>query len=229
MGHSQPPDPHAHSEESVQEPLEDSGAPYSSGRVRLLGLPRPGGSCPIEGGRLAHALHRHLRGEYILSAAKAFASVAPDFRWSAPDALLEEWLRALRGIGPWSAPFILLRALGRYQGLPKNGRGMMRAASLVYGAGKDPDAARCGKNRQRVRPVAGVLGPLPAGAGAKQGDTTKFVNSQPPEGGEHLHPRLGAGPIASHSPEPTSGNSPVVPATPSPASMAHRGVPPPHC
>ena len=48
---------------------------------------------------------------------------------------MEKWLRDIRGIGPWSARFILLRALGRYQVLPENERGLTRAASLVYGAG----------------------------------------------------------------------------------------------
>ena len=84
---------------------------------------------------LPFARHSLRRGEYILDAARAFASVTPDFLRCAPDAELEEWLRGIRGIGPWSARFILLRALGRYQGLPENERGLMRAASLVYGAG----------------------------------------------------------------------------------------------
>ncbi len=84
---------------------------------------------------LPSALHGLRRGEYILDAAKAFALATPDFLRRSPDAELEEWLRGIRGIGPWSARFIMLRALGRYQGLPENERGLTRAASLVYGAG----------------------------------------------------------------------------------------------
>ena len=66
---------------------------------------------------------------------------------------------------------------------------MMRAASLVYGAGKTltpQDVERIANAYGRWR---GVLGPLPAGAGAKQGDTDEFVNSQPSKGGDHLHGR----------------------------------------
>ncbi len=85
--------------------------------------------------RELYGLHSLRRGEYILDTARAFASVTPDFLQCAPDAELEEWLRGIRGIGPWSARFIMLRALGRYQGLPENERGLTRAASLVYGAG----------------------------------------------------------------------------------------------
>ncbi len=125
------------------------------------------------------ALDSHRRGEYILSAAKAFASVTPDFFWSAPDAVLEEWLRGIRGIGPWSARFILLRALD----VTKVCRRM------TYGAGMTltpQDVERIASEYGRWR---GVLRPLPAGVGVKQGDTDEFVNSQPSKGGDHLHGR----------------------------------------
>jgi len=98
-------------------------------------FPDPQDVAPLGEADLPFSLHSLRRGEYILDAARAFASVTPDFLQCAPDAELEEWLRGIRGIGPWSARFILLRALGRYQGLPENERGLTRAASLVYGAG----------------------------------------------------------------------------------------------
>ena len=74
-------------------------------RIRLEGydywaFPDPEEVAPLREADLPIALHRHRRGEYILSAAKAFASVTPDFLWFAPDAVLEEWLRGIRGIGP---------------------------------------------------------------------------------------------------------------------------------
>ena len=98
-------------------------------------FPDPEEVAPLGEADLPFALHGLRRGEYILDAARAFASVTPDFLLCAPDADLEEWLRGIRGIGPWSARFILLRALGRYQGLPENEQGLTRAASLVYGGG----------------------------------------------------------------------------------------------
>ena len=109
-------------------------------RIRLEGhdywaFPDPQEVAPLGEADLPFALQGLRRGEYILDAARALGSVTPDFLWSAPDAELEEWLRGIRGIGPWSARFILLRALGRYQGLPENEPGITRAASLVYGAG----------------------------------------------------------------------------------------------
>ena len=109
-------------------------------RIRVEGrdywaFPDPQEVAPLEEADLPSALHGLRRGEYILDAARAFAPVTPDFLRSAPDAELEEWLLGIRGIGPWSARFILLRALGRYQGLPENERELTRSASLVYGAG----------------------------------------------------------------------------------------------
>ena len=109
-------------------------------RIRLevhdyWAFPDPEEVAPLGEADLPSALHGLRRAEYILYAARAFASVTPDFLRCAPDAELEEWLRGIRGIGPWSACFIMLRALGRYQGLPENERGIMRAASLVYGEG----------------------------------------------------------------------------------------------
>ena len=98
-------------------------------------FPDPQEVAPLGEADLPFALYGLRRGEYILDAARAFASVTPDFLRCTPDAELEEWLRGIRGIGPWSACFIMLRALGRYQGLPENERGLTRAASLVYGAG----------------------------------------------------------------------------------------------
>ena len=136
MGHSQPTEPHVRGEESLyQSLLETLGH-----RIRLEGhdywaFPDPQEVAPLGEADLPRALHGLRRGEYILDAARAFASVTPDFLQCAPGPVLEEWLRGIRGIGPWSARFILLRALGRYQGLPENERGLLRATSLVYGAG----------------------------------------------------------------------------------------------
>ena len=109
-------------------------------RINLEGhdywaFPEPEEVAPLGEADLPSDLHGLRRSEYILDAARAFASVTPGFLQYSPDAVLEEWLLGIRGIGPWSARFILLRALGRYQGLPENERGLTRAASLVYGPG----------------------------------------------------------------------------------------------
>ena len=74
-------------------------------RIRLEGhdfwaFPDPQEVAQLEEADLPFSLRGLRRGEYILDAARAFASVTPDFLGSAPDAGLEEWLRGIRGIGP---------------------------------------------------------------------------------------------------------------------------------
>ncbi len=98
-------------------------------------FPDPQEVAPLEEAALPLALHDFRRAEYILDVARALASVKPDFLQCAPDGEVEGWLLGIRGIGPWSARFILLRSMGRYQGLPENERELTRSASLVYGTG----------------------------------------------------------------------------------------------
>jgi DNA-3-methyladenine glycosylase II len=43
-----------------------------------------------------------------------------------------KWLRGIRGIGDWSASFILLRGLGRMEHLPRGEKRVLDAASRVY-------------------------------------------------------------------------------------------------
>ncbi len=61
--------------------------------------------------------------------------VPPDFLTSADYDEINDWLRGIDGIGPWSASFILLRGLGRGETVPLPDRGFLEAASRVYGDG----------------------------------------------------------------------------------------------
>ena len=58
------------------------------------------------------------RADYLLAAAEAFAAI--DERWlrAAPWEEVERWLRGIKGIGAWSASFVLIRGLGRMEVLP---------------------------------------------------------------------------------------------------------------
>jgi DNA-3-methyladenine glycosylase II len=60
----------------------------------------------------------------------------PAFLRSGPVNAVEDWLRGIKGIGPWSARFVLLRALGRTYVHPEDDRFVIDAASLVYGEGR---------------------------------------------------------------------------------------------
>ena len=77
------------------------------------------------------------RTEYLIATARAFSEVDDEFLKSAPDEEVEAWLRNIRGIGEWSATFIMIRGLGRMEYIPVTETRMLEVASTVYGHGKD--------------------------------------------------------------------------------------------
>lgn len=76
---------------------------------------------------------------YLTSAATAFAQVAETWLRTAPYAEVNAWLRTIKGIGEWSALFVLLRGLGRMERTlaADSSSGfsdeMLKAAEQVYG------------------------------------------------------------------------------------------------
>ena len=77
------------------------------------------------------------RAEYLIATARAFSEVDEEFLKSAPDEEIEAWLRNIKGIGEWSATFIMIRGLGRMEYVPLTETRLLEAASKVYGHGKE--------------------------------------------------------------------------------------------
>jgi len=77
------------------------------------------------------------RSEYLVATARAFSEVDEEFLTSAPDEEVEIWLRNIKGIGEWSATFIMIRGLGRMEYVPLTETRLLEAASKVYGHGKE--------------------------------------------------------------------------------------------
>src|SRR5207248_11684583 len=71
------------------------------------------------------------------STARAFSEVNEEFLKTAPDEEIEAWLRNIKGIGEWSAKFIMVRGLGRMEYIPLTETRLLEAASKVYGHGKE--------------------------------------------------------------------------------------------
>ncbi len=86
------------------------------------------------------------RGTYLTATASAFAAVDEGWLHAGPIAEVEGWLRAIKGIGAWSAAFILIRGLSRAEILPL---GEERLAAIVArrylggAAATDEAIARC--------------------------------------------------------------------------------------
>jgi DNA-3-methyladenine glycosylase II len=76
------------------------------------------------------------RAEYLQAVAIAFSAADEQWLRSAPYAEVLAWLRGIKGIGEWSASFILLRGLGRTEQLPGGEAKLSAAASKHYGQGR---------------------------------------------------------------------------------------------
>lgn len=83
---------------------------------------------------------------YLHAAATAFATVDEGWLRTGPWDNVEGWLRDIKGIGAWSAAFILIRGLGRTEGLPLGEERLAAIVSRRYLGGAtatDEAVARC--------------------------------------------------------------------------------------
>jgi DNA-3-methyladenine glycosylase II len=94
---------------------------------------------PLDRHELASLLGNERRAAYLFEVIAAFLTVEDNFLLDAPYDEVKAWLLAIKGIGDWSATFVLARGLGRMQRAlledPEStfNKGMLRAAVPVYG------------------------------------------------------------------------------------------------
>ncbi len=81
-------------------------------------------------------INNERRATYLYNAIHALSGVDETWLRTAPYAEADAWLRKIKGIGEWSAVFILLRALGRMEHLLLNMKPFLEILPKVYG----PDA-----------------------------------------------------------------------------------------
>ena len=95
---------------------------------------------------IAETIGHGAKAVLISGAAKAFDRVDEQWLRDAPYGQVEAWLKSIKGIGDWSATFVLLRGLGRSERLPVKERRTLDAAAKVYGlfAVEDADLYRLG-------------------------------------------------------------------------------------
>lgn len=87
---------------------------------------------------LAGLIRHGPKAQGIVGAAHAFMHMDERFLREADDEDVYAWLRKIKGIGEWSASFIMLRGLGRTNALPNGERRVLDAASRVYGKALTP-------------------------------------------------------------------------------------------
>ena len=124
------------------------GARYDAfpGSARLAAV------SPAELGEL---VRNERKVEYLAAVIRFFNEV--DERWlrTAPYDEVAARLRAIRGIGEWSANFILIRGLGRVEPVPAVEGELAAAAARVYNGGAPLSGADLQRLTERYAPYAG--------------------------------------------------------------------------
>jgi DNA-3-methyladenine glycosylase II len=85
---------------------------------------------------LTRLLRNSRRAEYVHGAAVAFSEVDEAFLREGSYEDVSHWLRAIPGVGAWSATFVMIRSLGRMERIPHDDQALMRLAGKVYGDGQ---------------------------------------------------------------------------------------------
>jgi DNA-3-methyladenine glycosylase II len=82
---------------------------------------------------LGALINHRPKGALLPGVAWAFAQMDEMWLREAPFAEVEAWLKSIRGIGEWSASFILLRGLGRVEQLPAQEKRIQEVVAKRYG------------------------------------------------------------------------------------------------
>jgi DNA-3-methyladenine glycosylase II len=115
--------------------VERFGASLEVAGTRYEAFPEAARVAAADPAELLAIVHNLRRDEYLAAVARAFCTVDEAWLRASPYDEVEAWLRAIDGIGPWSASFILLRGLGRTERLPVGEKRLAEAAGRLYNQG----------------------------------------------------------------------------------------------
>ncbi len=88
---------------------------------------------------IAQLIGHERKSEYLRHVLEAFANISDDFLKNAPYEDVKQWLLNIKGIGEWSAIFVLVRGLGRMEqaltDAPNSrfNQTMLKTAQRIYG------------------------------------------------------------------------------------------------
>lgn len=99
-------------------------------------FPEPAQLAEADEAQLMSVIRHERRTQYVRAVADAFSNVDEQFLRSAPYEEVNAWLQSIKGIGEWSANFVLLRSLGRIDRAPVAEKMMFEAVSRLYNSGK---------------------------------------------------------------------------------------------
>lgn len=95
---------------------------------------------------VAETVKNKRKTQYLLSACEAFSNVDEQFLTDGDYDEVESWLKGIKGIGDWSASFILIRGIGRMERLPDGEKMLFKVFSDIY------------KGHQNVEEIADYYG-----------------------------------------------------------------------
>lgn len=93
---------------------------------------------PVEQEKICEIIRNERKAEYLAVAAKAFRQVDEQWLRNAPFDDVYSWLTAIKGIGPWSANFIMIRGLGRMEHISSVDGELASAVAKIYKGKEEP-------------------------------------------------------------------------------------------
>ena len=109
--------------------------------THYIAFPEPAQLITASADDLSKAIKNERKVEYLMAVTKAFIQADEQFLRCGHYQEVEDWLLRIKGIGDWSAHFILIRGLGRVEQLSLvpnsiHEKVMSEAVSRVYSPGK---------------------------------------------------------------------------------------------
>ena len=126
---------------SVARKMKEHIIQKTGGHIKVNGInystfPEPSKLRVVGTEELAEIVPNKRKAEYISAVTKAFSHVDEQWLRTAPYDDVYGWLTDIKGIGEWSANFIMVRGLGRMKELSNIGPELASDAGKIY-TGKD--------------------------------------------------------------------------------------------
>jgi DNA-3-methyladenine glycosylase II len=96
-------------------------------------FPAPEDVLPASPADLVALIRNEQRADYIWHAARAFASADETWLRTGDYDEVYAWLRGIKGVGEWTASFIMIRSLGRMERLIAPEKRLLESTSEAYG------------------------------------------------------------------------------------------------
>ncbi|MFT3694845.1 MAG: hypothetical protein QM831_16975 [Kofleriaceae bacterium] len=119
--------------------LEKFGLPVMHAGRELRAMPELAALAQLEADDIAEAINHQQKAERIATVVRGVHAIGEEFLRTAPFAEARDALLEIPGVGPFSAHAILLRGLGRTEGLPSLEM-FEEPGRKVYGRSWNPDA-----------------------------------------------------------------------------------------